>query len=119
MDFLNTLFDQLQPVILEAVSVIVGAAILWVANLFRLKTGLEIEARHRAALHSAIMSGVRAAMKDGVPAGRDALIDSAVAYVRESVPDAMRRLGPKESVLRQLAEGYVSEALDKLRGRGA
>lgn len=118
MDFLNTVLAQLQPVIIEAVSVIVGAAILWLANMVRQKTGLEIEARHRAAMHSAIMSGVRAALKDGVPAGRDVLIDRVVAYVRESVPDALRRLGPKEFVLRQLVEGYINDALGKARSIG-
>ncbi|HCO90946.1 MAG TPA: hypothetical protein DIT40_08235 [Alphaproteobacteria bacterium] len=76
-------------------------------------TGIQIEARHREALHSAIMTGVRTAMKGGT-LSTEAMTDQAIAYARESVPDAIRALAPNNIVLRKLAERYANEALDRL-----
>lgn len=111
---LSQIYAQLQPLMVEAISIVVGAAILYVANLIRQKTGLEVEARHREALHSALMSGVMAGLRAGPDAARDVLIDRAVAYAKSSVPDAIRKLGPKDFVLRQLAEAKVNDLLTRL-----
>lgn len=111
MDFLDTLLTTAEPLLLEAISLLVGAFLAYVANLIRQRTGLEIEARHREALHSAIMTGVATALRDGPGAGRDAIIDQAITYARQSVPDAIKRLRPTAGVLERIADRYAGDAL--------
>lgn len=111
---LTQIYTQLQPALIDIVGVLIGAAILYVSNMIRQKTGLEIEARHREALHSALMSGVQAGLRAGPTAARDVLIERAVAYAQASVPDAIRKLGPRDFILRQLAESKVNEVLTRL-----
>ena len=57
----------------------------WLAAQARARWGIEIEARHREALHSALMTGVRYAVaRDLKEPNVDA--KAAVDYVRTSVP---------------------------------
>jgi hypothetical protein len=114
MDLLNLIYTNLQPLILEGIGLLLTAVILYVTNLIRQKTGLDIEARHREALHSALMTGVVTALRDGPSFGRDVIIDQATSYARQSVPDAIKRLAPSSAVLSRLADRYVGEALDRL-----
>lgn len=121
---MQALFNELQPALIQVLSVLIGAALLYLSNLVRQKTGMEIEARHREALHSALMTGVMAGLRgltnSGDPATvigqKNMLIDKAVAYAKDSVPDAMKKLKPKDFVLRQLAESKLNEALRKSGG---
>lgn len=114
---METLFEQLQPVMLEAISVVLMAAIVYVTNLVRKKTGLEIEARHREALHSALMTGVQSAIKDGPQAAKSQIIEEAVAYARFSVPKAIAQLGPDNFLLRKIAERYANQVMVKIENR--
>ncbi len=41
--------------------------------------------------------------------GKDVLVEQAVTYARESVPDAIARLRPSEAVLRRLVVGKLKE----------
>ena len=106
---LNDLLQQLQPALISALSVILSILIGAAAREAKQRFGLDIEARHRDALHSALMSGARAAIEAApdraIGAGRDALIAEAVSYARASVPDAIARLGATDAVLQRLAAG--------------
>ncbi len=107
------LVTQLTPVLVDAASVILMAVITWSARWFQRRTALEIDARHREALHSALMSGINAALSQHEGRGeaaRKAIIGAALSHVRLSVPDALEHLAPTEKVLTSIADRYLSEA---------
>lgn len=112
---LSEILEALAPHLVEAFAALLTFAITWAAWRFRKWTGIQIEEKHQRALHSAIMSGVRAAI-DAEPGHRatdakNVLIAKAVAHARESVPDALQALKPGGFVLERLAERYLNEAL--------
>ena len=107
MNFLATIFTTVEPVLLEIISTILAAVLVWLANTARVRFGIEIEARHREALHSAIMSGVRAALSRGLR-GQD-LVDAVMNHVARSTPDAIARLKPASGVLENIIEGKLRE----------
>lgn len=100
-----------------ALLTIIGAVLTFIANraagAFQAATGIRIEEKHMRALHSAIMTGVEAAMIDGPEAGIEVIKHRAVRYAQQSVPDAIRALVPGDGVLDRLAERYVREAMAK------
>lgn len=110
---LNDLLRDLMPVALSGLSLLLTALIGSAAQTAKKRWGLDIEARHREALHSALMSGIRAAVEDGPGAGKNVLVEQAVTYARESVPDAIARLRPSEAVLRRLVMGKLKEIGEK------
>lgn len=103
------ILQQLQPALISGLSLILTVLIGGAAQVTKQRFGLEIEARHREALHSALMSGVRAAIEDGPGAAKDVLVEKAVTYARDSVPDAITRLRPSEAVLRRLVFAKLKE----------
>ena len=87
------LWDSLQPYVVDVLGVIVTAAISWAAAAFTRRTGIEIDAKHREALHSAAMTGVNLALQRvGVAAHAldittsSRVIDDAINWVIQSVP---------------------------------
>lgn len=106
VDFTDPVFEILAVV----VSLVLGLAFLvliWLARLIKEKTGidieaklLEIEARHRDALHSAVMTQVKAAqVKYGIDLKLDVGSPQAkyiIDGIMKSVPDAVKALGPTE-----------------------
>lgn len=112
MDLLSQLQSEILPLMLQVISAIVGLIIAWAAATAKQRWGIEIEGRHREALHSAIMSGIRAALLAGMP--KQAAVASALAHVRVSVPDAIAALKPTDAVLTGLAEAKLKEALDQV-----
>lgn len=98
------------PVLLDAV---IYALLGWAALAFQRWTGVQIEARHREALHSAIRNGVLQAASCGMT-GTDAarLVEG---YVTESVPDALKRLAPEPNVLAGLIRAKMTEILEQPR----
>lgn len=107
-DILLMLYWELLPTLLQIIAAILGLVLLRVADVARARWGIEIEARHREALQSALMSGISAALSRGLTG--DAAIQSALVYARRSVPDAMAKLQPKEAVLRDLAAAKLHQA---------
>ena len=103
------MLDAILPHLLELIAGLLTMLIAWAANTARAKWGLEIEARHRDALHSALMTGARLALDRGLSGNAAAHL--AIGYAGSSVPDAMRVLKPNESVLENLARAKVAEVL--------
>lgn len=99
--------DFLLPVLLQLLGLILGGLLFGLSRLARQRWGIEIEASHREALHSALMSGVRAAVARGLSG--PAATASAVAYAGRSVPDALGALKPAEGVLASIAEAKLTE----------
>ena len=69
---IDALLAALAPHLLELIAALATAIIGWLAAQAKARWGLEIEARHREALHSALMTGVRHALSEGVQ-GRTAI----------------------------------------------
>lgn len=104
------MWEILSPVIANTLAVVVTALIGWAAAALQRKFNIEIEASYRASLHSAIMSGVNAALTrvGGLvaplpPSMKVEIIDQAVDYAQKSVPDAIKALDATPEVLGSLA----------------
>lgn len=109
---LPEIWEALAPSVLTAVASLLGLLLTYATWKVERWTGLKIEAQHRQALHSAIMSGVQSAM-DGT-LDRDQIVAQAVAYARRSVPDAVGYLlgrADDGGILMRLAEAKLREAL--------
>lgn len=107
MDF-QELYAAVLPALLQVIGLALSLLLARAANVARVRWGLDIEAAHRDALHTALMSGVRMALERGLR-GQTAT-DAAMAHARESVPDAIRALKPSEVVLQNLARAKMAEA---------
>ncbi|MER5171574.1 hypothetical protein [Thioclava kandeliae] len=106
---LDALMAALAPYIMQLLALAVTALVGWIAAEVKKRFGVEIEAKHREALHSALMTGAQLALSRlGAAAGTTALTQAAVAYAKTSVPDAIAKLGPSAAVLQDLAEAKVS-----------
>ena len=112
------LFEALEPHLVEALMSLVALATGYATVLLRRWTGIQIEARHRDALHQAIRSAVVEALDNGLDGDR--LLARVKDYVGASVPDALRHLAPGDGVLATLIRAKVGEALAaKLQPRDA
>ncbi|WP_288951428.1 hypothetical protein [uncultured Paracoccus sp.] len=104
------------PHLLELVSLAITAIIGWAAAAARRKWGIEIEARHREALHWALTTAAQLAVKNQLT-GKQAL-DLMLEYVRRSVPDAIGNLRPSAEVLTDLAQAKLEQVVAE-RGKDA
>lgn len=91
---LNPLVDEIVPYFLMVLGTIVTAALTWVAKKFNDSTGMNIEAKHREALQSALLNGARAAIDRFRPDElsvdvRNAALKEGIEFVLRSVPDAV------------------------------
>ena len=108
MDY-QQLISEITPAVVSLAATILTYIAVMIGGYIKRKTGLEIEAFSRDALHQALESGVELAVAkargDASAAGaaRAELIAMIVAYVKMSVPDAIKTLGPNEDLLKDLA----------------
>lgn len=105
--FFTALAVQLAPMLMEIAALGVTILVGHLAVVARRRFGIEIEARHREALHQAIMTGLRSAVAAGY--GKDKAMEAAVAYARQSTPDALRALKPSPSVLMDIAHAKLDQ----------
>jgi hypothetical protein len=103
---MEMILKAMAPHLLELSAAIVTVIIGWLAAKAKTKWGIEIEARHREALHSALMTGVRHALSQGLK-DRAAVALAAVEYVEASVPDALSALRPSPHRLIDMAEATL------------
>lgn len=103
------MLDYLAPYIPVLLDALVYVVVAWVAYAFQRWTGIQIEAKHREALHSAIRNGVLQAASRGLT-GLEAK-KLVAGYVTESVPDALNRLAPSPEVLDGLIRAKMAELL--------
>ena len=113
-----------EPYAKTALDALTTILIAWAAKKFSDKTGIDIEAKHREALHSAAMTGINSALAElsappdaaRVAAVQGQLLDQAAAWVRKSVPDALTHFGlgtdpDSQAKLKKLIEGKLGELL--------
>jgi hypothetical protein len=97
---LDLILDPIRPFLFELIAILATAAAGWLIKRIRDWTGIEIEARHREALQSALENAARLALHRAteraggmsIPIG-NAVVESGVEYVLKSVPDAVRHFG--------------------------
>ena len=106
-DILVSILQSTLPHFLEIFGAILTVLIGWAADTARRRWGIEIEARHREALHSALMTGARMAIQRGMTGAGAA--ELAVGYAQSSVPGAIRALQPAPEVLSNLARAKLGE----------
>ena len=111
---MDTVWNAIEPVFLEGLGLILTIVIAWAAAQLRAWTGIEISAKHRIALHEAVMSGVLSASKHGMVTGSETFKAHVLAHVRASVPDALAYLKPLPPVLQNIIERKAQEALAKI-----
>lgn len=112
-DMLQTILDAAMPHLLSLAGALLGLVLTWLFKRVNDLTGLQVEARHREALHSAIMTGLRQAAQGGRVTDPARIAQGAVDYAHRSVPDAIRRLRAPEDVLRQIAESRIGDVLGR------
>lgn len=87
-EFLSQLYAAVLPPLLALLSIILGRVIARAATVAQERWGIEVEARHREALQSAVMTGITAAMGRGLR-GPEA-IRAAIEYtLSKGAPDAV------------------------------
>ena len=104
---MQSIITAASPHILELLGVLLTGIIGWAAAAARRKWGIEIEARYREALHSALMTGAQLAMKNELTG--KAAIDLVLRYIKQSVPDAIGSLKPSPDVLTDLAKAKIEQ----------
>ncbi len=115
MDFLKPLLSpevtaSMAELLVAAISLVLTITLpIITARIYRW-TGVRIEEKHMKVLHEAISTWAFTAVTRGVnPASREAYEDL-LAYLKQSVPDALKALGPSAEVLIGLASRYLRAA---------
>lgn len=109
-DFLTELYFAASPMLLDLLDVVLVILLARISAIATKRWGIEIEAKHREALQTAIMSGIRAAIGRGE--GGSVAVQSALSHAMRSVPDAIAALRPAGGVLTSIAEAKLREAAE-------
>ncbi len=104
---MQSIITAASPHILELLGVLLTGIIGWAAAAVRKKWGIEIEARHREAMHSALLTGAQLALKHELTG--KAAVDLILRYVVSSVPDAIKGLGASHEVMTDLAKAKLEQ----------
>jgi len=99
---IGMIWTQVRDVVYLGLGTLVTGLITWLATWLRDKFKIEIEAKHREALHQAIMTGLMLALKkagiekEGLSlmsaTQKREIVDVALAHVNTSTPDALKGL---------------------------
>ena len=110
-----------QPIIVDLLLTLILAIIAWLMRKLPERWRLDIEARHRQALHSALDTGIGLAFdamqKHPAIAAPDMAIGVVLDYVEGSVPDALRKLAPSRAHLEDMARAKLQQKVDAIVGR--
>lgn len=105
---MRDIITSITPGLVEILGVLLTGVIAWAAAKAREKWGIDVEAKHREALHSALLTGARLALADRLT-GKAAL-ELVLNYVNQSVPDAIVGLNPGPDVIVDLAKAKLEQA---------
>lgn len=109
-DFLTELYFAASPFLVDLLDVILVILLARISAIAAKRWGIEIEAKHREALQTAIMSGIRAAVGRGEIGS--VAVQSALSHALRSVPDAITALRPAAGVLTSIAEAKLRESIE-------
>jgi len=105
---MQSIIHAAAPHVLELLGLAITGIIGWAAAAVRRKWGIEIEARHREALQSALLNAARLALRRELTGA--AAINLILEYAGRSVPDAISALRPGPEVMIDLAKAKLEEA---------
>ena len=118
---IDTIQNIVQPIIVDLLLTLVLAIIAWLMRFLPERWRLDIEARHREALHKALDTGVGLLIdtmqKHPTIAAPDMAIGVVLEYVDRSVPDALRKLAPSRKHLEDMARAKLQARIDAMTGR--
>lgn len=118
---LDSIQSVIQPILVELLLTLILAVLAWFLRLLPERFRVDIEAKHRAALHSAIDTGVGLLIdtmqKHPTIAAPDMAIGTVLDYVERSVPSAIRNLGPSRAHLEDMARAKLAQKVDAIMGR--
>lgn len=113
---MNIFWTEISAAVVPALVALFGTLATIIINqaskVAKERWGIEIEARHREALHSALMSGIRAALARGLTGS--SAVAAAIEHATKSVPDAISALKPGKGVLTSIAEGKLERAMPNI-----
>ncbi|TDE40943.1 hypothetical protein [Antarcticimicrobium sediminis] len=113
MNAFSDLLAPLMPVVLQVVSALLGVLLIRLTGVAKERWGIEIEARHRETLHSALMTGITAALSKGVT-NKQAIAAAVSHAVQRGAPDAIKRFGLSEMDLADMAQAKLQDALSAM-----
>ena len=118
---IDAIQNVLQPLLADYLAWALMGVLAWFLRWLPAKWRVEVEARHREALHRALNTGIGLVIdtiqKDPRIAVPDAAVGRIVGYVKASVPGAIRRLGPSQEMLETMARAKLQAELDAAFGR--
>ena len=118
---IDVIQNIVQPIIVDLLLTLILAIIAWLMRKLPERWRLDIEARHREALHKALDTGIGLAIdtmqKYPTIAAPDMAIGTVLDYVERSVPDALRRLAPSRAHLEDMARAKLQQQVDAIMGR--
>ena len=118
---IDSIQSIIQPIIVDLLLMLVLAIIGWAASFLPARFRLDIQQRHRDALHAALSTGVGLAIdtmqKHPTIAAPDMAIGVVLDYVERSVPEAIRKLGPSRAQLEDMARSKLQQQVDTVLGR--
>lgn len=118
---IDTIQDIIQPIIVDYAAWVILALVGWFMRRLPEQWRINIEAKHREALHSALNTGVGLVIdslqKSNAVAIPELAVNKVLSYVRNSVPDAIRKLAPTQEQLEMMARSKITEAMDQISGR--
>jgi hypothetical protein len=118
---LDDVFAPLRPYLAELMSLLVAAFMAWLVTWLRNVFKLQIEAKHREALQSALDKGAKLVLEqiDKKLAGKTVDVKSpfvanGVTYVLESVPDAVNYFGLSPERVAELIKPHLLPSADAM-----
>lgn len=105
-----------------AIGILVPLLVALIVKQFQ-KFGIEIEAKNREALQSALQNAAITAVSKATGsktanttlAENKATVDNAVDYVKQSVPDAIKKFKLDPQKIKKLLEPHLAKAVDTLK----
>lgn len=108
-EILLSLYQLLLPAVLPIISTVVGAVLLRLSATVKDRWGIEIEARLRETLHSALMTGISMAFSKGLSG--DEAVKAAVGHViTKGAPAAVDYFELDLNDLAEMASGKLHDA---------
>lgn len=102
---MNDILNDAMPHLLQIASAVLLGLIGWAANTARRKWGIDIEAKYQTDLHTALTTAARLALSKSLTG--EAAMALILDYAKRSVPDALSKLNPPQSVIEILAKSKI------------
>ena len=120
MDFLTSfLTGEVQNALKDLVDLALLGLVGVAAETLRRKYGVEVSQKRQNDIHRALTTGAHALMAGKSPAelteqAKEVVVLEVIDYAKQSVPDAIKKLGATDSVLKTLARSKLNMVLREI-----